>query len=76
MKKNNKNHKNLKEFPIMGDWVPRIVVKKFFNYGNTKMASFARDHDIRVSRIGKRIFYKYSDLLRLIEDNTEIENLY
>ncbi|GAB4161428.1 MAG: hypothetical protein Tsb0033_18830 [Winogradskyella sp.] len=69
MKKSDKTRNNFKELEIMGDWVPRSVVKKFFNYGNTKMARFATDHNVTVSKVGKRIFYKYSELLRLFEEN-------
>ncbi|WP_298898222.1 hypothetical protein [uncultured Psychroserpens sp.] len=59
---------NLVSSQIMGDWVPRKVVQNFFNYGNTKMSTFATDYDIRVSKVGKRIFYKYSDIIRLMDD--------
>jgi hypothetical protein len=55
---------------MFGDWVPRKVVQEFFGYGNTRMASFARDHGIRVSKVGKRVFYNYSDLLRLLNDHS------
>ncbi len=60
----------LKETTLIGDWIPRKVVKEFFGYGNTKMASFARDYDIRVSKVGKRVFYSYSDILRLLEEES------
>ena len=56
-----------KELTILGDWIPRKVVKDFFGYGNTKMASFATDYNVTISRVGKRIFYSYKDLLRILE---------
>lgn len=57
---------NLMFKEILGDWIPKNVVQKFFNYGNTKMSTFASDNNVRVSKVGKRIFYKYSDIVDLI----------
>ncbi len=54
---------------LIDDWVPKKEVQEFFNYGNTKMSTFASDYDIRTAKVGKRIFYKYSDIVRLIEDS-------
>ncbi len=54
---------------LIDDWVPKKEVQEFFNYGNTKMSTFATDYNIRTAKVGKRIFYKYSDILRLFKDN-------
>lgn len=51
------------------DWIPKKVVQDFFNYGNTKMSTFATDFNIRTAKVGKRIFYKYSDIVRLMEES-------
>jgi EAL domain-containing protein (putative c-di-GMP-specific phosphodiesterase class I) len=59
----------LKKSIAFGDWIPKKVVQDFFNYGNTKMSTFSSDYNISTSKIGKRIFYKYSDILRLIEES-------
>ncbi|WP_298754857.1 hypothetical protein [uncultured Psychroserpens sp.] len=68
MDSKNNNKADLSSSQIMGDWVPRKVVQDFFNYGNTKMSTFATDYNVRISKVGKRIFYKYSDILRLMDD--------
>lgn len=52
-----------------GDWIPKKSVQQFFNYGNTKMSTFADDFSIKTSKVGKRIFYKYSDIVKLIDEN-------
>lgn len=65
------NSTEINTMPKFGDWVPRKVVKDFFGYGNTKMASFATDYNISISKVGKRIFYKYSDVLRLIDEGID-----
>ncbi|WP_091422948.1 hypothetical protein [Formosa sp. Hel1_31_208] len=68
MDSKNNNTATLTASQIMGDWVPRKVVQDFFNYGNTKMSTFATDYNVRISKVGKRIFYKYSDIIRLMND--------
>ena len=69
MDSENDNIHNLKTSQIIGDWVPRKVVQNFFSYGNTKMSTFGSDYGIRTSKVGKRIFYNYADILRLIEES-------
>ncbi|WP_370391067.1 hypothetical protein [uncultured Winogradskyella sp.] len=70
MRKSYNTHKNFEDLPIMGEWIPREAIKRFFNYGNTKMASFAKEHRIRVSKIGKRLFYNYLDIVKLLDSST------
>lgn len=62
------NTTKLTSSQMMGDWIPRRVVQDFFNYGNTKMSTFATDYNVRMSKVGKRIFYKYSDIITLMND--------
>jgi len=64
----------LKKSMTFGDWVPKKVVQDFFNYGNTKMSTFSSDYNIRTSKVGKRIFYKYSDIVKLIEESITDES--
>lgn len=75
-KMNSKNNTTatLPASQIMGDWVPRKVVQEFFNYGNTKMSTFATDYNVRISKVGKRIFYKYSDIVKLLNDRLAIQH--
>ena len=61
---------SLKNAIAFGDWIPKKVVQDFFNYGNTKMSTFSSDYNVKTSKVGKRIFYKYSDVLRLFEEST------
>jgi hypothetical protein len=65
--KNNKSTLNQSE--NFGDWIPKKIVQYFFNYGDTKMSTFSLDYNIRTSKVGKRIFYKYSDIVKLIDEN-------
>jgi hypothetical protein len=67
----NNNKVNPITFQTIGDWVPKRVVQEFFNYGNTKMSTFANDYNVEMSKVGRRIFYKYSDIIRLINDGLE-----
>jgi hypothetical protein len=70
----NNNIVNPITFQTIGDWVPKRVVQEFFNYGNTKMSTFANDYNVEMSKVGRRIFYKYSDIIRLINDGQENDN--
>ena len=63
-----KETNTLEKSIAFGDWIPKKVVQDFFNYGNTKMSTFSSDYNVKTSKVGKRIFYKYSDILRLIEE--------
>lgn len=75
MDSNSNFSNNLQEHKMFGDWIPKKVVQNFFSYGNTKMSTFALDYGIRTSKVGKRIFYNYSDILRLINENIkELDN--
>ena len=51
------------------NFFPRKEVKDFFNYGNTKMSSFSRDFNVRTAKVGKRVFYRYEDIVKLFESN-------
>lgn len=75
MDSNNSSRNKLQEDKVFGDWVQKKVVQNFFNYGNTKMSTFAMDYGISTSKVGKRIFYKYSDIVKLINENIIDEEL-
>lgn len=64
----------LKKSITFGDWIPKKVVQDFFNYGDTKMSTFSADYNIRTSKVGKRIFYKHKDIVRLIDENIQENN--
>lgn len=67
-------NKNLSlEQHSLGGWLPRSIVKQFFNYGETKMCAFARQNQIRITRIGNRLFYNLKDILKILEDNSQLE---
>ena len=69
MKAKDNNDKHLESSKIIDDCITKQFVQSFFNYGNTKMSTFATDYNIRMAKVGKRIFYKYSDIVRLINDS-------
>ncbi len=69
MKTKDTSFSKLESSRLIDDWVPKKEVQEFFKYGNTKMSTFATDYNIRTAKVGKRIFYKYSDILRLFKDN-------
>ena len=54
-----------------GDWVPKSKVQNFFKYGNTTMTAFAKNNNIRKTKVGNRVFYNYEDIVALLESNIE-----
>jgi hypothetical protein len=66
-----KEKNTLEKSMAFGDWIPKKVVQDFFNYGDTKMSTFSLDYNIRTSKVGKRIFYKHNDIIRLINENIQ-----
>ncbi|MGZ0017661.1 hypothetical protein [Yeosuana sp. AK3] len=66
-----KETNTLEKSLAFGDWIPKKVVQDFFNYGDTKMSTFSLDYNIRTSKVGKRIFYKHNDIIRLINENIQ-----
>jgi hypothetical protein len=59
----------LKGAQMIDDWITREAVKEFFNYGNTKMSTFSTDHKVRMARVGNRVFYRYSDIVKMMDEN-------
>jgi|AntAceMinimDraft_6_1070360.scaffolds.fasta_scaffold16213_2 hypothetical protein len=57
----------VKEQKIIGEWISRKDVQELFNYGNTKMSSFASDYGIRQTRLGNRVFYNHKDIIELMD---------
>ena len=55
---------------VLNNWIPRKEVQAFFGYGPTKMSSFARDFNVKTTRVGKRVFYWRPDIERLLEEHT------
>ena len=55
---------------IFDKWIPREKVKAFFGYGQTKMCSFASDHNVRSIKIGNRQFFFAEDIERLLEHDS------
>ena len=35
------------------------------------MSTFSADYNIKTSKVGKHIFYKHSDIIRLIEESIQ-----
>ena len=53
-----------------GGWIPRKKVQEFFGYGPTKMSAFAKQHGVKMTKVGKRIFYWEPDIKELLNNNS------
>ena len=54
---------------VFDKWMPRHQVKTFFGYGETKMCSFSKDHNVRCRKVGNKQFFCKEDIERLFEDD-------
>ena len=50
-------------------WVPRSEVIKFFNYGDTQMATLEKSGDLVVTKVGRRVFIHRDSLDKLLNKN-------
>jgi hypothetical protein len=56
---------------LVKGWIPRSVVMKYLNYGNTQISQFIKKHDIATINIGKRIFISIKSLSDAFEKNLQ-----
>ncbi len=50
-------------------WIPKKVVMKFFDYGETQMRAVEKQYKLQVSRIKSRTFYSAESILNLLESS-------
>lgn len=50
-------------------WIPKKVVMKFFDYGETQMRVIEKQNKLQVSRIKARTFYSVESILNLLESS-------
>jgi hypothetical protein len=55
--------------PLYKNWIPKKVVMKFFDYGETQMRVIEKQNKLQISKIKARIFYSTESVLNLIESN-------
>ena len=53
----------------IGDWIPKKMAMKFFDYGDGSIVKL--EEIIDTSKIGRRTFYSKSSLLDLLEQNKQ-----
>jgi hypothetical protein len=58
----------------MGDWLPKKVVMRFFDYGETQLRTLETSGEIVVSKIGRRKFYSKKSILKLLKNNNLIND--
>ena len=58
-----------KNSAVLGDWIPKKSVQKFFDYSNTQMRVIEKQHKLQVSKIKARSFYSVESVLNLLESH-------
>ncbi len=65
-----KQIESLNDFPeVVKGWIPRSVVMKYLNYGNTQISHFIKKYEIVTTTMGKRIFISQKSLSEAFEKN-------
>ena len=54
---------------VIGDWIPKKVVMKFFDYGDTQMRELKKEKGLITTTIKARTFYSVQSILNLLEAN-------
>lgn len=58
---------------MISGWLPRKYVMKFFDIGDTTMATYEKTGNLIVSKIGNRKVYCVKSIVNLIESNILIK---
>lgn len=53
----------------VGDWMPKKLVMRFFDYGSTKLLELEKSKLIIYTKIGGRKFYSIKSIIDLMQKN-------
>jgi hypothetical protein len=53
-------------------WLPKKVVMRFFDYGETQMRQVEKDFNLETSKIGARKFYSTQSILNLLNQHKKL----
>lgn len=53
----------------IGGWLPKKVVMRYFDYGETQLRTLEHEHSIEVSKVGNRKFYAIASIIELLNKN-------
>lgn len=63
------NRKTEQNSIVIGEWIPKYIVQKFFNYSSTQMLQLEKEHCLVISKVKSRKFYLLKSILELLETN-------
>ncbi len=55
---------------VIGEWIPKHIVQKFFNYSATQMLELEKEQSLVITKVKSRKFYLVKSILELLETNT------
>jgi hypothetical protein len=74
MKIKDNGSNSLMENRLYDTWLPKKTVMRYFDYGETQMRQFEKEHNLEVSKIKARKFYSVQSILNLIEKHKKTKN--
>jgi hypothetical protein len=54
---------------VLGGWISKNAVLRYFDYSDSQLRSLERSHSIEFSRIGRRKFYSVDSIVAFIDKN-------
>lgn len=54
---------------VLGGWISKNAVLRYFDYSDSQLRSLERNHSIEVSKIGRRKFYSADSIVAFINKN-------
>jgi hypothetical protein len=61
-------------FTFLFGWLPKKMVMRYFDYGETQLRQLEKEHNLEVSKIKARKFYSVQSILNLIEKHKKPNN--
>lgn len=57
---------------VLGGWISKNSVLRFFDYSDSQLRSLERTNSIVVSKIGRRKFYSVDSIVAFIDNNKKL----
>ena len=59
------------ELSICPDWIPKSVVQKYLDYGDTQFSTLVLAGDLVTAKVGRRVFVSRQSIMALLERNVQ-----
>ena len=68
-KTTNENQLNDLTSKSLNGWIPRKEIQAFLDLNATAICEFHKKHKISISKIGRTVYYRLDDIIKLLNNN-------